>query len=222
MKEKQKTYNEITTIVAQGLYYFLHNEKICSLKTAAEVNAAIDGWVRKYQNDIGFYAHVNSLTSHLCQYYDRLTTNLQQARERIEELEQRICDECTDAEGWPTGWKENRVEGRHACGCITEAEPYQVLESQLAAQGERVRELEKAHADALELYKDEVEARKRTLTRVKDLQESLNDIRTAAFMIASSLLETSLSEEIKTTPPSKPEHKSPSVRGMLHKERSRM
>ena len=33
---------------------------------------------------------------------------------------------CGDCDG--TGWQYNRVEGRYACTCMTEAEPYQILE----------------------------------------------------------------------------------------------
>ena len=43
----------------------------------------------------------------------------------IEALEQNSCGDCTD------GWKYNRVEGRHACTCMTEMEPFQILQSAL-------------------------------------------------------------------------------------------
>lgn len=46
-------------------------------------------------------------------------------RAQIEELEQNSCGDCTD------GWKENRVEGRHACTCMTEMEPFQILHDAL-------------------------------------------------------------------------------------------
>lgn len=42
-------------------------------------------------------------------------------RQQIEELEQNSCGDCTD------GWQYNRVEGRHACTCMTEIEPFQIL-----------------------------------------------------------------------------------------------
>lgn len=46
-------------------------------------------------------------------------------RQEIEELEQNSCGDCTD------GWRYNRVEGRHACTCMTEMEPYQILKTAL-------------------------------------------------------------------------------------------
>jgi hypothetical protein len=53
------------------------------------------------------------------------------ARDRImylsqqnEELSQRVCDDC-DPENY--GWVFNRVEGRGACTCMLEAEPFQIL-----------------------------------------------------------------------------------------------
>lgn len=39
-----------------------------------------------------------------------------------EELMQRSCDVCDG-----DGWVYNRVEGRGACVCMTEAEPFQIL-----------------------------------------------------------------------------------------------
>ena len=42
---------------------------------------------------------------------------------------------CGDCDG--SGWLENRVDGRYPCTCMTEAEPYQILQEQLeAAQAE--------------------------------------------------------------------------------------
>ena len=35
------------------------------------------------------------------------------------------CGDCND-----TGWLENREEGRYPCTCMTEAEPYQLLEAE--------------------------------------------------------------------------------------------
>ena len=70
-----------------------------------------------------------------------ILTLVAEQKQRIDELEQNICDECTDEQGTPTGWIENRVEGKAPCTCMIEAEPYQVL----------VRENEelKAHVDRL-------------------------------------------------------------------------
>jgi len=46
---------------------------------------------------------------------ERLTTLLSGGEELV----------CGDCDG--SGWKQNRVEGRHACTCMTEAEPFQIL-----------------------------------------------------------------------------------------------
>lgn len=45
-----------------------------------------------------------------------------------DELLQHVCDECCDKTGAPTGWVENRVEGRVPCACVSESEPYQILQ----------------------------------------------------------------------------------------------
>ncbi len=37
-----------------------------------------------------------------------------------------VCSDCLD-----TGWLYNRVEGRYPCTCMTEAEPYQMLEERI-------------------------------------------------------------------------------------------
>lgn len=42
----------------------------------------------------------------------------------IDELSQNTCSEC-GPENY--GWIFNRVEGKAACGCMTEAEPFQIL-----------------------------------------------------------------------------------------------
>lgn len=48
-------------------------------------------------------------------------------REERDQLQQHVCDECVDEDGNPTGWRENRAEGRYACACIAESEPYIAL-----------------------------------------------------------------------------------------------
>jgi hypothetical protein len=67
----------------------------------------------------------------------------EQAEERVTELEKQLKDErqrveelsamseftCADCQD--TGWLHNRVEGRYACTCMTEMEPYQELEREL-------------------------------------------------------------------------------------------
>lgn len=45
-----------------------------------------------------------------------------------DELSQDVCSECSGH----YGWIENRVEGKAVCGCIQEAEPFQILEEALA------------------------------------------------------------------------------------------
>lgn len=41
-----------------------------------------------------------------------------------EQLAQNVCDECSPDN---YGWVFNRVEGKAACGCMIEAEPFQIL-----------------------------------------------------------------------------------------------
>lgn len=73
-------------------------------------------------------------------------------RARVAELEAQLAEReglvCGDCDG--SGWLENREEGRYPCTCMTEAEPYQILEMQLAetealeiAHGERIEKLTK-------------------------------------------------------------------------------
>ncbi|NTW88710.1 MAG: hypothetical protein HGB26_06210 [Desulfobulbaceae bacterium] len=45
-----------------------------------------------------------------------------------EQLAQNVCDECSPDN---YGWVFNRVEGKAACVCMTEAEPFQILLSAL-------------------------------------------------------------------------------------------
>lgn len=46
------------------------------------------------------------------------------------------CGDCND-----TGWLENREEGRYPCTCMTEAEPYQILEAKCAELEAKVEQL---------------------------------------------------------------------------------
>ena len=57
------------------------------------------------------------------------------------ELKARLAEQgtCEDCDG--TGWCENAVEGRHACVCVEEMEPYALLK----AENKRMR-------DALDRY----------------------------------------------------------------------
>ena len=47
-----------------------------------------------------------------------------------------VCGDCND-----TGWLENREEGRYPCTCMTEAEPYQILEAKCAELEAKVEQL---------------------------------------------------------------------------------
>lgn len=51
-----------------------------------------------------------------------LRAELAEKEGEIERLEQQVCDACNG-----DGWIYNRVEGRGACVCMTEAEPFQIL-----------------------------------------------------------------------------------------------
>lgn len=44
--------------------------------------------------------------------------------QQVDELSQHVCDECIPDN---YGWVFNRVEGRGACTCMLEAEPFQIL-----------------------------------------------------------------------------------------------
>ena len=54
---------------------------------------------------------------------------LQSAADRIEELQQQVCDECSPDD---YGWNYNAVEGRVPCVCIIESGAYQELEAENA------------------------------------------------------------------------------------------
>lgn len=57
--------------------------------------------------------------------------------ERIAELEEQVCGECDG-----DGWNYNAEEGRHACGCVAELEPYQLQAEEIAKRDARITELE--------------------------------------------------------------------------------
>ena len=46
------------------------------------------------------------------------------------------CGDCND-----TGWLENREEGRYPCTCMTEAEPYQILQAKITKQVAEIERL---------------------------------------------------------------------------------
>jgi len=47
-----------------------------------------------------------------------------------------VCADCNN-----TGWLENREEGRYPCTCMTEAEPYQLLEAKITENASSVNYL---------------------------------------------------------------------------------
>lgn len=61
-----------------------------------------------------------------CERLAQLERETEGLRKERDELAERVCDECNG-----DGWKYNRVEGRHPCVCVEEAEPYQLLETEL-------------------------------------------------------------------------------------------
>ena len=54
----------------------------------------------------------------------RLSAEVERLEAENSELSQHVCSEC-GPENY--GWVFNRVEGKAACGCMTEAEPFQIL-----------------------------------------------------------------------------------------------
>jgi len=58
---------------------------------------------------------------YLSQQVDRLENE-------VSELAQNVCDSCSPDS---YGWIFNRVEGKAACVCMTEAEPFQILKAAL-------------------------------------------------------------------------------------------
>lgn len=53
-----------------------------------------------------------------------LAAEIKRLQAEISDLEQNTCSEC-GPENY--GWIFNRVEGKAACGCMTEAEPFRIL-----------------------------------------------------------------------------------------------
>lgn len=81
---------------------------------------------------------------------ERNADELAEARQRIKDLEAElaareglVCDQCIDG----LGWRYNAVEDRYPCTCMTEAEPYQLLQHDLAASQAREYVLRKALQD---------------------------------------------------------------------------
>jgi hypothetical protein len=58
----------------------------------------------------------------------RIIDERDEFKQKFEEVSQQVCDECSPEN---YGWVFNRVEGRGACTCMIEAEPFQILVSAL-------------------------------------------------------------------------------------------
>lgn len=58
-----KLHNEITEEIAHGLHYLDNVEMIVGLKTAAEVQAAVEGGMDRYMNDPIFRRKVQTLVA---------------------------------------------------------------------------------------------------------------------------------------------------------------
>ena len=69
----------------------------------------------------------------------QLRSELAAAQAELANREGLVCGDCDGS-----GWLENRVDGKHPCTCMTEAEPYQLLQDkllQVQADNARLREL---------------------------------------------------------------------------------
>lgn len=63
--------------------------------------------------------------------------------ERIKvDKESLVCGDCDGS-----GWLDNREEGRYPCTCMTEAEPYQILQEQLAERDAELKRINNAIND---------------------------------------------------------------------------
>lgn len=69
----------------------------------------------------------------LAEMNDSLIADNNYLRSRIKELEAKLDNRdglvCGDCDG--SGWLENRVDGKFPCTCMTEAEPYQLLQERV-------------------------------------------------------------------------------------------
>ena len=106
--------------------------------------------------------------------YCRLLTILGMEEEGspVEEVERLIalregmtCADCND-----TGWLENRVEGKIPCTCMTEVEPYQLLQAKLVELTDKLKYSSMA-ATAEAQYANEL---KEELTRAEAVIEKCN------------------------------------------------
>ena len=102
-----------------------------------------------------------------------LKSEWQEQQDRIEELEQQVCDEC-DPDDY--GWVYNAVEGRAPCTCIIESGAYQELQAKLAAT-ELLRDVALGEA-GIERQRTLKEHNKRIAAEAKniELQEQVNKI----------------------------------------------
>lgn len=78
--------------------------------------------VEKCIPESSFRNEVANLHTEMLAEIDRLTA----ANANLLNGEIPVCGDCDG-----TGWRHNRVEGRYPCTCMTEAEPYQLLNDML-------------------------------------------------------------------------------------------
>jgi len=85
------------------------------------------------------------------------------------ENEGKVCGDCDGS-----GWQENRVEGRHPCTCMTEAEPYQLLE--LTVLKSFYKEVEQIWADNIgrDCESGYVRIMEKLRTKVTELEATCN------------------------------------------------
>ena len=96
-------------------------------------------------------------------------------RELKDELRKSVENEgkvCGDCDG--SGWQENREEGRYPCTCMTEAEPYQLLE--LTVLKSFYKEVEQIWADNIgrDCESGYVRIMEKLRTKVTELEATCN------------------------------------------------
>lgn len=87
-----------------------------------------------------------------------------------------VCGDCND-----TGWQENAVEGRYPCTCMTEAEPYQLLQAKITEQAAEIERLKTAYElvcnDCRNLTEKVIpNVREEQAERIKALEEEDSEI----------------------------------------------
>lgn len=68
----------------------------------------------------------NGYPTHQTKLIQDLNSKIEQLQKENDEFGGRVCDVCDG-----DGWIYNRVEGRGACACMTERQPFQILLSAL-------------------------------------------------------------------------------------------